>query len=355
MKHFFLKFFIIFSWILLIFGMLLIPKIDLKKSYNDRSIDVFVWGDYFESKTIKKFEELNNIKVNLHYYSSNEEMMLKLRAHKGSGYDLVVPSDYAVQILIKENLLQPMDYSKINFLHKISPILLDHNFDPKNKYSLPNMWEVYGIGYDSEQLKEIDLKPTLGHFFDKNLISYKFSMTPDPVEAIVFASCYLYGRINQLSAQQALEVKNLLIEQKPFVEAYADYRAKYLMQTKNCPIAVIRSSLLFYIAQENPHMQFVIPDEATITTIENVAIPVGCKKQEMVYKFLNFIYEDEPHASQLDICPLFPAVKSSLDYTDEVKEFYDTYEKAIKKDNLYFFRYLIPEEEIRDMWVEIKN
>ncbi len=355
MKGLIAKVVIIFVWISLFFTALMLPKIEIPTASNQKTIDVFVWGDYFDPKIIDRFEREKKINVRLHYYSSNEEMMLKLRAHKGNGYDLIVPSDYAVQILIKENLLQHIDYTKVDFMHKISPILLNHPYDPGNKYSIPNMWEIYGIGYDPKQMDASTLKPTLGHFFDPNLIHYKFSMTPDPVEAIIFAGCYLYGRVTVLNPKQAKAVKELLIEQKPYVEAYADYRAKYLMQTKNCPVSILRSSLLFQIAREHEEMGFIIPEEATITSIEHMAIPIGSKKQEMVYEFLNFIYQDEIHATQLKICPLYPAFKECLPYTDEVKAFYTSYEEALDKKNLYFFRYLIPEEEIRDMWVEIKN
>jgi spermidine/putrescine transport system substrate-binding protein len=333
----------------------MLPKMEFRTNSNQRTLDIFVWGDYFDPEMISRFEKEHNAKIQLHYYSSNEEMMLKLRAHKGNGYDLIVPSDYAVQILIKENLLQPIDYKKIDFMHKISPVLLNHSFDPNNRYSIPNMWEVYGIGYDPTQMDAKKLRPTLGHFFDENLIDYKFSMTPDPIEAIVFASCYLYGMVDHLTNEQAEEVKSLLLKQKPHVEAYADYRAKYLMQTKNCPVSILRSSLLFHIARENPHMGFIIPDEATITSIENIAIPIGSKKQDLVYEFINFIYQDDVHASQLSICPLYPAVETSLPYTDECEAFYTSYKAAIQKKNFYFFKHVIPEEEIRDMWVEIKN
>lgn len=355
MKNFLVKALIIAVWVGSIFGILVYPKFESFSQSNQKTLNIFVWGDYFDAKTIERFEEEKGIKIKLHYYSSNEEMMLKLKAHKGTGYDLIVPSDYAVQILIKENLLQPIDYGRINFMHKISPILLNHTFDPNNRYSIPNMWEIYGIGYDPKQLDASTIRPTYGHFFDKKMINYKFSMTPDPVEAIVFAACYLYGRVDHLNACQAMEVKKLLIDQKPHIEAYADYRAKYLMQTKNCPISILRGSLLFHIARDNPEMGFVIPDEATVASIESVAIPVGCNKQDLVYEFINFIYQDDVHASQIGICPLFPATKDSLKYADEVDLYFSTYDQAVQKNNLYFFRYLIPEEEIRDMWVEIKN
>jgi spermidine/putrescine transport system substrate-binding protein len=354
MKNFWTKCLIISLWIFGIFSVLLIPKIQFKAS-DLRTIDVFVWGDYFDPKMIAQFEKDKNIRVKLHYYSSNEEIILKLKAHKGHGYDLVIPSDYAIQLLIKENLLQPIDYSKIDFMHKISPKLLNHSYDPDNQYSIPNMWEIYGISYDGNQIDRKKIQPTLAHLFDPNLIDYQLSMTPDPVEAITFASCYLYGIVDQLNKEQAEVIKKLLLDQKPHVEAYADYRAKYLMQTKNCPIAILRSSLLYQIGRENPQMGLILPKEATILSIESVAIPIGSKKQELVYEFIDFLYQDEVQASQLSICPLYPVFDSALKNTHEVEEYYIRYEEALKKDNYCFFRYLLKEQEIRDMWVEIKN
>lgn len=355
MRHFFTKLTIVAVWVAIIFSVLVAPKIEWNKNCNDRSIDVFVWGDYFDPKLIADFEEKSDIKVRFHSYSSNEEMIMKLRAHKGIGYDVVIPSDYAVQILIKEKLLQPIDYKKVDFVHKITPSLLNHSYDPGNKYSLPNMWMVYGIGYDKNYFKNQPLEPTLGQFFNPALFTYKLSMTPDPVEAIVFASCYLYGDVDTLNDNQAKEVKNLLLKQKPYVEAYADYRAKYLMQTKNCPLAVLGSSFLFHIARSDENMGFMIPKEATFVSIESVAIPVGSTKQELVYQFLNFLYSESAQASQVAICPLFPASESSLNLTNEHPDYYKIYQQTMQNPKFLFIRYLLSEEKIRDMWVEIKN
>ena len=103
MKNFLIKSLIVVVWIASIFGILVYPKFEGFSPSHQRTLNIFVWGDYFDAKMIERFEEEKGIKVKLHYYSSNEEMMLKLKAHKGTGYDLIVPSDYAVQILIKEN------------------------------------------------------------------------------------------------------------------------------------------------------------------------------------------------------------------------------------------------------------
>src|SRR5690606_16786280 len=123
----------------------------------------------------------------------------------------------------------------------------------------------------------------------------------------------------------------------------------------NCPLSLLISNLLFLIAREDPNMNFLLPEEATITTIESVAIPAACKKQDLVYEFINYIYSDAAQASQVKVSPLFPACEGAMKYTSEVPAFYQVYEDALKRKNFYFFRYLIPEEEIRDIWVEVKN
>jgi spermidine/putrescine transport system substrate-binding protein len=355
MQKLMIKTFIVISWIVVIFGLLLTPKWKALQPNDAKTLNIFTWGDYFDPKVLEQFEKDHGVKIQLHYYSSNEELILKLKAHKGQGYDLVVPSDYAVQILIKENLLQPLDYSRITFLDQISPALLHHPFDPHNRYSLPNMFEVYGIGFDPDQIDPSRVQPTFGHVFDPSMIDYAFAMTPDPVEAVTFAACYLYGKVDRLDSTQTARIRQLLIDQKPLVEAYADYRSKYLLQTKNCALSILRASFLLHIARENPQMSFMLPKEATVVSIESVAIPIGCEKTDLVYSFLNYLYQDEVMASQVAICPLFPATSSACAFLHEPDLYFSIYNQVMKKPNFYFFRHLIPEETAREIWVEVKN
>src|SRR6185369_5108049 len=105
---------IILFWVVLIFCALYLPKCEVAK-YDKNTLNVFVWGDILEPAVVADFEKETGIKLNFSYYSSNEELIVKLKATKGEGYDLIIPSDYAVNILIKEDLLKKFDKNKFAY------------------------------------------------------------------------------------------------------------------------------------------------------------------------------------------------------------------------------------------------
>src|SRR3569832_328639 len=104
---------VILFWIALIFGVLYWP--DETFLTNNRSINVFVWGDILDPSVVADFEKETGIKVNMNFYASNEEMLVKLKATGGQGYDMIIPSDYSVEILIKDGLVKELDKTKLNF------------------------------------------------------------------------------------------------------------------------------------------------------------------------------------------------------------------------------------------------
>ena len=114
MKKIFIRSGIILFWLCLIFCALYWPKWKILK-YDQNTINVFVWGDILEPSIVSDFEKETGIKLNLSYYSSNEELIVKLKATRGEGYDLVIPSDYAVNILIKEDLLKKLNKEKFAY------------------------------------------------------------------------------------------------------------------------------------------------------------------------------------------------------------------------------------------------
>ena len=110
--------------------------------YDRPTIHIFSWPETLSAKTIKRFEERTGIKVVRHYYTSNEELLVKIKATNSKGYDLIIPSDYAVKKLIANDFLQPIDYSQLTFTENINPRLMHHSYDPENTYSVPRLEKV---------------------------------------------------------------------------------------------------------------------------------------------------------------------------------------------------------------------
>ncbi len=177
---------IIALWITLIATILYWPNLKFSSS-DENTLNVFAWGDILDPDVIARFQKKTGIHVNLNYYSSNEELIVKLRATQGAGYDLIIPSDYAVNVLAEENLLKPLDRSQLGFWPKIDPNLLNHFFDPDNRYSIPFEWEIYGFGIDADYFAAHPTRPSWKMIFENGL------RAKNAKELISTIPCLLHG------------------------------------------------------------------------------------------------------------------------------------------------------------------
>jgi len=326
-----------------------LPSLKSKSTLN-----IFVWGDMFPEEVFKKFEKETDIHLVVNFYTSNEELIVKLENSKGSGYDIVFPSDYGVTSLIEKGLLKPLDKCKLQFLDRIEPYLLNQAFDTNNTYSTPYNWEVYGITQELTKTSNSFI-PSLSLLFEGK---GKVVMTDDPVEAIDFAAHYLYGYKKILKPHEEYEVIKLLKTQKNRVEAYTDNRVQYMITSnKDCPTALMRVSFFWKHYNELSHLQIHLPKEGVFTTIETVAISANSKNLDAAYKFINYIYRPEIMAASLSESPLFPACKDVLPLTPfaEIPRYQQLFEEIKSRDDLYFTHYLILKERYRPAWVEIKS
>lgn len=347
---------VIVFWIFFIFFIIFWLSFPREIKNTKNSLNIFSWSGIIHPSVIEEFQKKHKIKVNIDYFSSNEELLIKLKATKGLGYDIIMQSDYATEILIKENLLKPIDKSKINFWSDIDPLLLGYNFDPNNTFSLPLEWDICGFGIDSESFNLNSEELTWNHLFNEKNISYRIAMSNDPVEAFCLGAYYLYGGKSSLSSDEAQEVAKLLKNQKKWVEAYAVPRSDYLLAAKNASIAVILNGFVMQAKKDFPKIKFIPPSDASFISIENVTITKSTSKDDKIYKFLNFLYEKDQLIKCSNAYGFFPASLSAEEnfiFSDECKKIQQTiFDKNYK---LYFFRHLLPENELRNLWIKVKS
>lgn len=341
---------IIALWVFLLAFFLYWPKF---APASKNSINVFTWGGILDEAVVQSFEKKTGIKVNINNYSSNEELIMKLKATEAEGYDLVIPSDYAVSILVKNQLIKELDQKQLPFFNQFLPGLLRHFFDPDNRYSIPLCWEIFGLGIDKEFFIE-PFTPSWKMIFDPEVVNYRIVMDNDPIEAIEIAGFYLYGSTSSLSMSQAEMVKNLLLKQKAWVAAYASSRADYFLATKNSPLAVTSSSYIFRSKRDFDFIEFVVPVEGSFITIENLCIPKTCNKEALVYQFINHLYQRESISAYWDSFRLFPALDNKqLDFDSQASKIFHGLAEDFGK--YHFFQSLLPQQKIRDIWVEVKE
>ncbi len=354
--HYFTRFLIIIFWTILIFILLYVPELIKMTFPEKRSINIFSWADTFDPIYIAKFEKQHNCKINITYFESNEELLVKLATIKDHGYDIIMPSDYAVQELKAKGMLHKLDKSKLLFLNNIHPMMLGHAYDPDNTYAIPFEWEIFGLGFDKNAFAQKPIINSLALIFDPKYIPGKIAMVNCARDVIMLTAFYLFGNIDRLTQEQLEKVKNLLKSQKKYVEAYVDLKADYFLITKNCAIALCPSSIMWKAMQTYDNLDFIIPKDGNFLSIENIALPVGSKANDLVYEFINYICSKEVIGHNFKVTGFFPAIMDQ-----ELFESLDQKAKDViisfsaNRQNIHFSKRMAPELDLQRLWVELKS
>ena len=248
---------------------------------------VYNWGEYIDPEIIDLFEEETGIDVIYEEFETNEIMYPKIQSG-AIAYDVVCPSDYMIQRMIENDLLAEINYDHIPNLKYIGDnyMKMTRQFDPENKYSVPYLWGTVGILYNKKMVDEpVD---SWGILWDKK---YEDSiLMQDSVrDAFAVALKYLGYSLNSTDLDELEAAKNLLIEQKPLVQAYVIDQVRDKMIGGEAALGVIYSGEALYCQQENPDLDYVIPKEGTNIWIDSWVIPKNAKNVENAEAFINFL------------------------------------------------------------------
>lgn len=353
---------IICFWVLIFGLMLYLPKYLTFRTANS-SINILVWPGILDLKLITEFEKSSGIKVNLSYFESNDELISKLRVTKGIGYDLIMASDYSVNRLIKNNILKPLDKTKLNFWSRLNPALLDHYFDPKNSFTVPISWDILGLGINKNLGIISDSENSSWKYvFDPKFIpASKIVISDDPLDVILVAAIYLFGSPKDIDEQKLKHIEQLLIAQKPFVEAYTEYRPDYYLVTKNASIALESSIYIWRSLKDYPELDFLIPKEGSLIIIENLAIPKATNKDNLIYKFINYLLDPEverKHFEQYTLLPVTKDIPEDRIGSPTIKRLLNLSKEDLSKfyfQSYDYFEKPIDEQQIQNLWIKIKT
>jgi len=206
------------------------------KNNGKVTLNVYNWGDYIAEGVIEDFEEkYPGIVVNYEMFETNEDMYAKIKNSKTS-YDILIPSDYMIERLIKEDMLLKLDFNNIPNYKYISDDFRNLSFDPNNEYSVPYMWGTVGILYDKTVVQEDEIKWEL--LWDKKY-EKKVLMLDSMRDTIGVALKLLGYSLNTVNENELLQARDKLIEQKPNVLAYVGDDVKDKMIAGEAAMAVM--------------------------------------------------------------------------------------------------------------------
>ena len=257
-------------------------------SGENGQVIVYNWGEYIDPDTITMFEEETGIKVVYDEFETNEIMYPKVETG-ASEYDVICPSDYMISKMIESDLLSELNFDNMpNAKANIGEQYWEQSkgFDPENKYSVPYCWGTVGILYNKTMVDEpIDSWSVLWDPKYKDSILMQDSVR----DAFGVTLKYLGYSLNSTDLDELNEAKNLLIKQKPLVQAYVVDQVRDKMIGNEAAIGVIYSGEAIYTQKENPNLEYVIPKEGSNIWIDSWVIPKNAEHKENAEKFINFL------------------------------------------------------------------
>lgn len=271
---------------------------------QDISINVYNWGEYIsdgsdDSLDVNQaFEELTGIKVNYTFYATNEELYAKLRAG-GSSYDVIIPSEYMIGRMVKEDMLEEINKDNVPNFKNIDPALRNMSYDPDNAHSIPYTWGTVVLIYNTELVSEDTDVETWDLLWNEQ---YKGNilMFNNPRDAYGIALKKLGYDINPQNQEQIDKATALLKTQKPLVQAYVMDEIFDKMGAGEAAVAPYYSGDAITMMDENPALAAAIPREGTNIFVDSMCIPKGAKQKEAAEMYINFMCEPAVGAANCD-------------------------------------------------------
>ena len=310
-------------------------------SGENGNVYVYNWGEYLDPETLEMFEEETGIHVIYDEFDTNESMYPKVSAGS-SAYDVICPSDYMVQKMIENDLLQELNYDNLpNAKKNIGAQYFEqaNNFDPGNKYCIPYCWGTVGILYNTKMVDE----PITSW---SDLWNEKYTdniLMQDSVRDAFMVALKLKGySMNSLNEQELQEAKDLLIAQRPLVQAYVIDQVRDKMIGNEAAIGVIYSGEAIFTQRENPDLEYVIPKEGTNVWIDGWGIPKNAPNKENAEKFIDFMCRGDIALMNFDyITYSTPNIEAQNNIEDEdIKNSKIAFPDLSEYQNLETFTYL---------------
>lgn len=272
------------------------------------SINVYNWGEYISTGADEgtlnvnaEFTKLTGIKVNYTNYATNEELYAKLKGG-GAYYDVIIPSDYMISKMIKEDMLQKLDMDNIPNFKYIMPSFVDPAYDEKNEYSVPYTWGTVGIIYNKDMVdipeEDIDWNILWNEDYTDQIL-----MFDNPRDAFAIAEIMMGYSLNTEDPVELNAAADKLKEQKSVVQAYVMDEIFDKMAANDAWIAPYYAGDALTILDENEDLGFVVPKSGTNLFVDAMCIPVGAKQKEAAEMYINFMCEPDIAYANIDyIC-----------------------------------------------------
>ena len=298
----------------------------LFNSRNDQVvINVYNWGMNIADGTdetmdiIAEFEARTGIKVNYSTYESNEVLYSKLK-NGGISVDVIIPSDYMIDRMIAEDMLEELDFGNIPNFSYVDEQFKNPDFDPENKYSVPYTWGTLGILYNTKYVDEADV--TGWELMWNEKYAGKILMIDNSRDAFGIAQFLLGYDVNTMDKAELQACADKLAEQRPLVQQYVMDQIYSTMENEEAYIAAYYAGDCMLMMEENEDLAFYLPEHQGFNLFTDaMCIPKGSQEKAAAEAFINFLCDPEISGANMDyICyasPISAAKEHMEDYLAE--------------------------------------
>ena len=259
-------------------------------SNSKNIVNVLNWSSYIPDEVIDDFEKETGIRVNYGTYSSNEELLAKVNSSKEGTYDVIFPSDYMVELMIKRGLIQPLDKSRLTNTDNLNTIFLRQVYDYNNDYSYPFLTTDVVIAVNRNHIKD-DIKS----YNDLLNSKYKNNIVLIEDQRIIIGMALLANGYDMSSVSDiALDrARDWLFRLKPNIKAYDSDSPKSFFMTEEADIGVMWNAEAELAKIKNPNIEIIDPVEGHAISTDNYCIVKGAKNIDNAYMFINYLLRNE--------------------------------------------------------------
>lgn len=318
------------------------------------TINVYNVGDYIDEEVIALFEKENpDIRVNYETYYSNEEMYIKVK-NKSSAYDVVFPSDYMVERMVAEGLLNKINYDNIPNIKNIGEQYMYLDYDKNREYTVPYMWGTMGILYNKDMVDEKDMN-SWNAIYDKKYSGDIFML--DSERDVISITLKMLGySMNSKDDKELDKALDALVKQKPLVKAYCGDEVKDKMIANEGAMTIAWSGDAVYCMELNESLRYSVPKEGSNLWFDSMVIPTTSQHQAEAEKFINFMCRPDIAKKNAEYIGYSTANTEGQKLLDEdVRNDEMRYPDLNTLENMEIFKY-DPElsEKYSELWQQVK-
>lgn len=250
-------------------------------------VNVYAWSGEIPDDLVREFESETNIKVNISTYDNNEVMYAKLRASKNAGYDVIQPSSYFVDRMSHQNMLEPLDRSKLSNWKNLNPEFLNPVYDPKSLYSVPNIWGITGIFANKDYFDPKTLTKW-NDLWDKRF--YNQLMALDDVRELFSMALISLGySANDRNPDHIKAAYEKLKSFMPNIKVFSSDTVVSIIIDEDATVGIAWNGDVYKAYQDNPKVQFIFPKDGFVIWVDTYAIPINAPHKDNAYEFINFM------------------------------------------------------------------